>query len=1657
MGEPKYMEHYVRFTERLLADLFPEASKRVTGAEQLFNDATFDGTQLRFVILPRSEQGFRVGVVGRTRAFYAGLMHAREAGDTLLVYGVTSEAAIRPYGTPQVHDAQFSRFQGRVYPKGLLDPLPFVREARTSIAGDDGTTPLSAELLDAIARMPGFCARVRPSPVAEVVSDDAYQLRLRSLWVRFRLSECVEPSFPARFRAILDGKIRFQASRTNLDAMALGIGIPAMNRFAIAHTDKPQRVEELLELYSALPLSESVQARLWASALKNLSPDAARLELREAAPFLKKKAENKTLAHDWEVPVVSAVRSLGATDSGLDEFIADIERDDEPLAAVARWAWNLHFEQVRTSQTDDAQAEAAEAAEHASPSDSASLIMKTSAVPQRQQLPAPPSVFDVWILGLSCTSGNDLYRVSEEIRVAARSLESSSLYSSTADGCLALVKEIGHLQERLESWRKVLPYSDQLAQDIPYARAAYDDAKAIMGAHVDVLLQMANGTPPDELSEITEMARRLPTLELLPPWCWQSEELSTLNSGVDAGAIPVKLRALVSSHVRRRLRLVLRTLQEANAELPASIASLEAPATLGEEDLHLERELRRLLAAKRALEAIPTEHHDWVNAALKNQEEPSRLQRAVELLERIRPKLSPEVFIGVVNIVGGVFGTEEREAAARSYYRAIEQLEVALGTAEDVTLQQLQRTVSRQAAPLPLPAEVLSIDHNWTGESGRKASPGLRAVEGAPYVEVVVPVRLDTEDNKAYNMLLEYRVTTGQREAWPRDWPQPSPERLSLRPRDWRPDLERKGRYVSTFRLRIPVRKSRMRERFEIVVSAFDAETRTPLAKATTLSWDVVDPEPKLPDVHWTEECNPDFVTQHPVGPQTHRETLEKRIAQGASFAVEAPRRFGKTTLVRYLRAHASQGGILVPEPILCTQFHDGVTLDYVRLWKSVSDNLQTVVGSAVDLSSLEDGLPCANAFDHVRRAAAREGKFTVLILLDEAQLFFPRERRGQVIGDRLKDLLETNWAVADNNRARLSFGLIGLPGMVGRAGVNLMGKLRPLEVRNIDEEGLNRLVLQVTRRTLETTRGARREISRVASNLLVLRDILERLVRNVRRDGRCWVSFDDVVEVENELISELRDGQASAVAASLRDAFSQAESINDWVPGPTYPVAAALAHWLHEGLSFDDSVRRSSEKLTEWATSTQAASSLSRFVFDLERVREIVGTLRLEHVVEGTRFRSELTEAYLVGAARSGFAVDTAAQNALLLAAVKRVRPSRSPRELLAEGGQARLYRFKDANDTLVWREVSLAGDEERARFIQGSHALAAVVGGLARRTAGSEYVFDLLEMGLLEGDDSRAVQIYRWIDGFDSSNREGLLSEGVVADMGTKLCRALSWLHSAAVLHRDIRPENVILHAEDMRPILIDFGLATLAQSARHTRLAGECVAPEVCAEVPLWSPAADVFALGCTLRKMLRKDNDRFGLAAVLDRATDSRPESRMNAREFGRALDEVVVRANLRDIRDRAWRRYSESVRLANASSIHREIFEKMRPSLEAVSIGLHPDVLDRCTVMADLCNQLLEASSRDGEKLTLGGVKHAKDESMRALATLEIDVLHQLRTFRSHGGTSRIRLLKKLGRPESEFVPDAIEGAAQVGRCLGLKGFGELARLVINQGSEAKVR
>ncbi|MCP9970788.1 serine/threonine protein kinase [Actinomadura madurae] len=96
------------------------------------------------------------------------------------------------------------------------------------------------------------------------------------------------------------------------------------------------------------------------------------------------------------------------------------------------------------------------------------------------------------------------------------------------------------------------------------------------------------------------------------------------------------------------------------------------------------------------------------------------------------------------------------------------------------------------------------------------------------------------------------------------------------------------------------------------------------------------------------------------------------------------------------------------------------------------------------------------------------------------------------------------------------------------------------------------------------------------------------------------------------------------------------------------------------------------------------------------------------------------------------------------------------------------------------------------------------------------------------------------------------GRLPPDRVASIGLDLLDALGAAHSAGVVHRDVKPGNVLL--PDGRAVLTDFGIATVAGDETLTQ-AGAIVgspaylAPEQ-ARYQKATPASDLWSLGGTL---------------------------------------------------------------------------------------------------------------------------------------------------------------------------------------------------------------
>ncbi|MFG3009578.1 protein kinase [Streptomyces cinerochromogenes] len=146
----------------------------------------------------------------------------------------------------------------------------------------------------------------------------------------------------------------------------------------------------------------------------------------------------------------------------------------------------------------------------------------------------------------------------------------------------------------------------------------------------------------------------------------------------------------------------------------------------------------------------------------------------------------------------------------------------------------------------------------------------------------------------------------------------------------------------------------------------------------------------------------------------------------------------------------------------------------------------------------------------------------------------------------------------------------------------------------------------------------------------------------------------------------------------------------------------------------------------------------------------------------------------------------------------------------------------------------------------------------------------------------DGRSYLVMELIEGPTLKARiaEGPLAPGETAALGADLARALAHAHDAGIVHRDVKPSNIILDTSG-RPHLTDFGISRLLDATTRTTtgtLVGTAayLSPEQVLGRPV-GPPADVYALGLVLLECLtsRLEYDGAPLEAAIARL-HRRPE-------------------------------------------------------------------------------------------------------------------------------------------------------------------------------------
>ncbi len=258
------------------------------------------------------------------------------------------------------------------------------------------------------------------------------------------------------------------------------------------------------------------------------------------------------------------------------------------------------------------------------------------------------------------------------------------------------------------------------------------------------------------------------------------------------------------------------------------------------------------------------------------------------------------------------------------------------------------------------------------------------------------------------------------------------------------------------------------------------------------------------------------------------------------------------------------------------------------------------------------------------------------------------------------------------------------------------------------------------------------------------------------------------------------------------------------------------------------------------------------------------------------------------------------------------------NPRELPATIGRYEIARALGtgamgrvllARDPVLERHVAIKllrddlgiGDDMRdALLVRMRHEARAA----ARVTHPSLVVIH--DMG--EDDALGLYLVFEYIEGPTLKQRlgEGRLSPKQAARIAREIGAALTWAHERGVLHRDVKPENIILSPTG--PKLTDFGIARIPDSTL-THAGGILGTPAYSGPETFregkFSPESDQFSLAATLYEAIRGSRAFPGddAVSVASKIANDSPEPFADSLRYPAELDAALAKGMSRDPKDR----------------------------------------------------------------------------------------------------------------------------------------------------------
>jgi len=279
---------------------------------------------------------------------------------------------------------------------------------------------------------------------------------------------------------------------------------------------------------------------------------------------------------------------------------------------------------------------------------------------------------------------------------------------------------------------------------------------------------------------------------------------------------------------------------------------------------------------------------------------------------------------------------------------------------------------------------------------------------------------------------------------------------------------------------------------------------------------------------------------------------------------------------------------------------------------------------------------------------------------------------------------------------------------------------------------------------------------------------------------------------------------------------------------------------------------------------------------------------------------------------------------------------------DLVGGGGMAEVYL---AHDAILDRDVALkilrgqfAGDEE---FVERFKREALSAAGLSHPNIVSVY-----DRGTEVGTSYIAME---YVPGGTLKERlssDGPLDPTVVASLGLQISEALQAAHERGVIHRDIKPQNVLL-TEGGEVKVADFGIAraasaaTISQTGLILGTAGYMSPEQALGKAA--SPRSDLYCLGVLLYEMLTGEQPYTAdnpIAVSMKHVTEAPRAPREVNPEVPEGMNALVLKLLAKDPQDR----------YANAAELSGDL-RRLRDGLPPIAADPAEDVTEATRVEA----------------------------------------------------------------------------------------------------------